>query len=64
MRVREFVELLDQDGWISVVSQPDLRQFRRRGLKVRITIGGELDDELTAQQAAALRKQARLEEQA
>lgn len=64
MRIRELVEQLDRDGWITVVSQPDLRQFRRRGLKVRITIGGELDDELTAQQAAALRKQARLEEQA
>lgn len=64
MRIRELVEQLDRDGWITVVSQPDLRQFRRRGLKVRITIGGELDDELTAQQAAALRKQARLDEQA
>lgn len=61
MRIREFVELLDRDGWIPVISQPDLRQFRRRGLRARITIGGELDDELTAAQAAALRKEARLE---
>lgn len=62
MRIREFVEMLDRDGWVTVVSQPDLRQFRRRGLRARITIAGELDEELTAGQAAALRQAARLED--
>lgn len=64
MRIRDLINALDADGWITVVSQPDLRQFRRRGLRVRITLAGELDDELTAAQAAAVRKQARLEERA
>lgn len=54
MRVRDLVKLLDQDGWIATVSQDDLRQFRRRGLRTRVTLGGALDDDLPDAYAEAL----------
>jgi predicted RNA binding protein YcfA (HicA-like mRNA interferase family) len=46
MKVREIIKLLDLDGWVAALTEENIRQYKRLGLKERITIGGRLDDDL------------------
>ena len=62
MRIRDVIAVLEQDGWIPVRNEETLRQWRRRGLRGRVTIAGRLDDELAAPLLQSIAKQAHLPE--
>lgn len=46
MKVREVLELLERDGWRSVVTRGSHRQFKHPAKPGRVTVAGKPSDDL------------------
>jgi predicted RNA binding protein YcfA (HicA-like mRNA interferase family) len=62
MRVREAISLIEKDGWLLVTVRGSHRQFKHPAKKGRVTIAGNLGDELAKGTLNSILKQAGLKE--
>jgi predicted RNA binding protein YcfA (HicA-like mRNA interferase family) len=62
MRVREAISLIEKDGWFLVTVRGSHRQFKHSVKKGRVTIAGNLGDELAKGTFNSILKQAGLKE--
>ena len=62
MRVREAISLIEKDGWFLVTVRGSHRQFKHSVKKGRVTIAGNLGDELAKGTLNSILKQAGLKE--
>lgn len=62
MRVREAIGLIEKDGWFLVAVRGSHRQFKHSVKKGRVTIAGNLGDELAKGTLNSILKQAGLKE--
>jgi len=62
MRVREAIGLIEKDGWFLVTVRGSHRQFKHSVKKGRVTIAGNLGDELAKGTLNSILKQAGLKE--
>ena len=46
MKVREVIRLLEQDGWVLVVTSGSHRQFKHQTKSGRVTVSGNLGDDM------------------
>ena len=60
MKVREVVRLLERDGWVQVVTRGSHRQFKHSTKPGRVTVSGNLGDEMPKGTFASVRRQAGL----
>lgn len=60
MKVRAVIRLLEQDGWRQVKSRGGHRQYKHPVKLGRITVPGQLADELPPGTLASILKQAQL----
>ena len=58
MKVREVIRLLEQDGWVLVVRRGSHRQFKHPLKPGRVTVSGNLGDEMPKGTFASVRRQA------
>ena len=62
MKVREAIKLIQSDGWYLVSTKGSHRQFKHIVKKGRVTIAGNLGDELAKGTLNSVLKQAGLKE--
>jgi predicted RNA binding protein YcfA (HicA-like mRNA interferase family) len=62
MRVREAISLIEKGGWFLVTVRGSHRQFKHPVKKGRVTIAGNLGDELAKGTLNSILKQAGLKE--
>ena len=62
MKVREAIKLIQSDGWYLVSTKGSHRQFKHLVKKGRVTIAGNLGDELAKGTLNSVLKQAGLKE--
>jgi len=62
MKIREAIRLIERDGWVLVSIEGSHRQFKHSGKKGRVTIAGNLGDELAKGTLNSILKQAGLKE--
>ena len=62
MKVREAIRLIKRDGWVLVSIEGSHRQFKHSVKKGRVTIAGNLGDELAKGTLNSILKQAGLKE--
>ena len=60
MKVREVIRLLEREGWRLVVTQGSHRQFKHPGKPGRVTVSGNLGDDMPKGTFASVRRQAGL----
>lgn len=60
MRVREVIKLIEDDGWMLIRQRGGHRQFKHRTKPGRVTVPGNLGDELKAGTLASVLRQAGL----
>ena len=60
MKVREIIELLEEDGWYLVVTKGSHRQYKHLVKKGRVTIAGKMSDTLHPKTLSSILKQAGL----
>lgn len=60
MKVREVIHLLEQDGWTLVVTRGSHRQFKHPTKPGRVTVSGNLGDDMPKGTFASVRRQAGL----
>ena len=60
MKVREVVRSLEQDGWVRVVTRGSHRQFKHPTKPGRVTVSGNLGDDMPKGTFASVRRQAGL----
>lgn len=60
MKVREVIRLLARDGWELVVTRGSHRQFKHPQKPGRVTVSGNLGDEMPKGTFASVRRQAGL----
>jgi len=60
VKVREVVRLLERDGWVQVVTRGSHRQFKLSTKPGRVTVSGNLGDEMPKGTFASVRRQAGL----
>lgn len=58
MKVREVIRLLEQDGWVLVVTRGDHRQFKHPTKPGRVTVSGNLGDDMPKGTFASVKRQA------
>lgn len=63
MKVREVVAMLRRDGWDLVVTRGSRRQFKHPIKPGRVTVSGNLGDEMPKGTLASVKKQAGLHQQ-
>lgn len=62
MRIRDVIKVLEDDGWIAIRNDEALHQYKRRGVRGRVTLAGRLDDELPEALLRSIAHQSRLED--
>ncbi len=62
MKVREAIKLIESDGWYLVSTKGSHRQFKHAVKKGRVTIAGNLGDDLAKGTLNSILKQAGLKE--
>ncbi len=60
MKVREVIRLLESDGWVLVSQEGSHRQFKHSTKSGRVTVSGNLGDEMPKGTLASVRRQAGL----
>ena len=60
MKVREVIRLLERDEWKLVVTQGSHRQFKHPRKPGRVTVSGNLGDEMPKGTFASVKRQAGL----
>ncbi|MBI2884150.1 MAG: type II toxin-antitoxin system HicA family toxin [Candidatus Methylomirabilis oxyfera] len=60
MKVREVIRLLQAEGWRVVVTKGDHRQFKHSEKHGRVTVSGQLGDDMPKGALASVRRQAGL----
>jgi len=58
VKVREVIRLLEADGWALVTTQGSHRQFKHPRRPGRVTISGNLGDEMPKGTFASVKRQA------
>lgn len=62
MKVRDVIKLIEADGWYLVVTRGSHRQYKHLAKPGRVTIAGNLSDDLAPGTLNSIYKQARLKE--
>ncbi|MDN5347460.1 MAG: hypothetical protein PWP65_1024 [Clostridia bacterium] len=62
MKVREVIKLIEEDGWFMVRQRGSHRQFKHPTKPGRVTIAGNLGDDLAPGTLNSILKQAGLKE--
>lgn len=62
MKVREAIRFIERDGWFLISIEGSHRQFKHPAKKGRVTIAGNLGDELAKGTLNSILKQAGLKE--
>ena len=60
MKVREVIRMLERDGWVLVVTRGSHRQFKHTSKPGRVTVSGNLGDDMPKGTLASVRRQAGL----
>ena len=60
MKVREVIRMLQDDGWTLVVIRGSHRQFKHPTKLGRVTVSGQLGDDMPKGTLASVKRQARL----
>lgn len=60
MKVREVIKLIEDDGWILVGQRGSHRQFKHPAKPGRVTVPGNLGDEIKSGTLASILRQAGL----
>lgn len=60
MKVREVIRLLEYDGWVTIVSRSGHRQFKHPTKPGRVTVSGNLGDDMPKGTFASVKRQAGL----
>lgn len=60
MKVREVIRLLEQEGWYLVVTRGSHRQFKHPVKPGRVTVSGNLGDDMPKGTFASVKRQAGL----
>jgi len=60
VKVCEVIRLLEQDGWVLVVTEGSHRQFKHPTKPGRVTVSGNLDDDMPRGTFASVKRQAGL----
>jgi predicted RNA binding protein YcfA (HicA-like mRNA interferase family) len=63
VKVREAIQLIEDDGWFLVATRGSHRQFKHPRKPGRVTIAGKLSDDLAPGTKNSILKQAGLKEQ-
>ncbi len=63
MKVREVIQLIEQDGWFLVATRGSHRQFKHLTKPGRVTVAGKPSDDLAPGTRNSILKQAGLKEQ-
>ena len=58
MKVREVIRVLERDGWVLVVTRGDHRQFKHPTKLGRVTVSGNLGDDMPKGTFASVKRQA------
>ncbi|MGB7951362.1 MAG: type II toxin-antitoxin system HicA family toxin [Candidatus Binatia bacterium] len=58
MKVREVIRMLEKDGWRLVVTEGSHRQFKHPTKPGRVTVSGNLGDDMPKGTLASVRRQA------
>jgi len=61
VKVREVVRMLETDGWRLVVTRGSHRQFKHPTKPGRVTVSGNLGDDMPKGTLASIRRQAGLQ---
>ena len=60
MKVREVIRMLADDGWTLVVTKGSHRQFKHPIKPGRVTVSGQLGDDMPKGTLASVKRQAQL----
>ena len=60
MKVREVIRILERDGWVLVVTRGSHRQFKHPTKPGRVTVSGNMGDDMPKGTLASVRRQAGL----
>ncbi|MSP79153.1 MAG: addiction module toxin, HicA family [Dehalococcoidia bacterium] len=60
MKVRDVIEMLEEDGWFLVVIEGNHRQYKHPRKQGRVTVAGQLGHDLPVGTLGSILKQARL----
>ncbi len=60
MKVRETIQLIERDGWFVVATRGSHRQYKHPSKPGRVTIAGNLADDLAPGTLNSILKQARI----
>ncbi len=60
MKVREVIRMLEDDGWSLVVTKGSHRQFKHLTKPGRVTVSGQLGDDMPKGTFASVKRQAGL----
>ncbi len=60
MKVREVIRMLEDDGWVLVVTKGSHRQFKHNTKPGRVTVSGQLGDDMPNGTLASVKRQAGL----
>ncbi len=63
MKVREAIQLIEEDGWYLVATRGSHRQFKHSSKLGRVTVAGKPSDDLAPGTRNSILKQAGLKEQ-
>ncbi len=58
MKVREVIRMLERDGWVLVVTRGSHRQFKHPTKPGRVTVSGNMGDDMPKGTLASVRRQA------
>ncbi|MHC1707858.1 MAG: type II toxin-antitoxin system HicA family toxin [Bacteroidales bacterium] len=58
MKVREVIRMIEARGWFMVAQRGSHRQFKNKELRGRVTIAGNLNDDLPKGTLGSILKQA------
>lgn len=60
MKVREVIRMLEDDGWILVITRGSHRQFKHPTKPGRVSVSGQLGDDMPKGTFASVKRQAGL----
>ena len=60
MKVREVIRMLERDGWVLVVTRGSHRQLKHPTKPGRVTVSGNLGDDMPKGTFASIKRQAGL----
>ena len=62
MKVREIIKLIEADGWYRIKARGGHRQYKHSVKRGRVTVPGQMSEELDPKTQKSILKQAGLEE--